>query len=213
MKTGVDLTRFARLGIRSEADLLLHLPIRYEDETRLTAIGDLRVGQHAQVEGVVVRNEVTYKGRRALLVELRDDTGTLSLKFFNFYGSQQKQLAEGNRIRAAGEARGGLFGMEFIHPKCRVVRADTELPATLTPVYSTAQGISQASLRGVILEALGRSRIVDTLLAAWLPRTEPDGLELPSIEKALQLVASAGSGSVDGGLAGAQSPRLAQGHL
>ncbi len=188
MKPGVDLTRFAKLGIHSEADLLLHLPLRYEDETQLTRIADLRAGVFAQVEGEVIRNEVTYKGRRSLLVELRDDSGTLVLKFFNFYGSQQKQLALGNRIRAVGEARGGLFGMEFVHPKCRVVRHDTALPAALTPVYSTAQGISQASLRGVILDALGRIEIADTLLPAWLPRSGLTGIELPSIEKALHLL-------------------------
>ncbi len=188
MKPGVDLTRFTKLGIHSEADLLLHLPLRYEDETRLTPIADLRIGMHAQVEGEVIRNEVTYKGRRSLLVDLRDDSATMSLKFFNFYGSQQKQLAVGNRIRAAGEARGGLFGMEFVHPKCRVVRHDTALPATLTPVYSTAQGISQASLRSVILDALGRAQFTDTLELSWLPRFGPDQNALPSIEKALHLL-------------------------
>ena len=104
----VDLARFAGLGIRTEADLLLHLPMRYEDETRLHRIADIRPGQWAQIEGEVMRAEVTYKGRRSLLAEIQDDSGTISLKFFNFYGSQQKQLAIGNRIRAVGEVKGGL---------------------------------------------------------------------------------------------------------
>jgi ATP-dependent DNA helicase RecG len=188
VKPGPDLSRYARLGIRSEADLLLHLPLRYEDETRLTAIADLRAGSLAQVEGEVVRNEVTYKGRRSLLVELRDDSGTVSLKFFNFYGSQQKQLALGNRIRASGEARGGLFGMEFVHPKCRVVRADTALPTSLTPVYPTAQGIGQGTLRGVILEALDRAQIIDTVPPSSLPKSAFDDATLPSIQEALQIL-------------------------
>ena len=165
----VDLARFAGLGIRTEADLLLHLPMRYEDETRLHRIADIRPGQWAQIEGEVMRAEVTYKGRRSLLAEIQDDSGTISLKFFNFYGSQQKQLAIGNRIRAVGEVKGGLFGVELVHPRYRVVRDDTPLPQALTPVYPTVKGVSQALLRSSILSLLQHA-FDETLPADLLQR-------------------------------------------
>lgn len=181
------MARFERLGLTNESDLLLHLPLRYEDETRITPIANLRIGELAQVEGDVVRNEVTYKGRRLLQVDLRDETGIIGLRFLNFYGSQQKQLALGNRIRAVGEVRGGLFGLEFIHPRCRIVRDDTPLPATLTPVYPTAQGISQASLRGAILSALDAQDVPETVPPELLAQVVGDGGGL-STAAALQVL-------------------------
>ena len=118
-----DLGRFTRLGIRSDADLLLHLPLRYEDETRVVPIDSLRVGETCQVAGEVVSAEVSSRGRRMLQVELDDGTGRITLRFLHFYPSQVAQLARGRRLRAFAEVRGGLFGLEMVHPRYRMTGA------------------------------------------------------------------------------------------
>ncbi len=175
------LARFAKLGIRCDADLLLHLPLRYEDETRICPIAQALPGQVAQVQGEVVRREIVNRGRRSLLVEIRDDSATLTLRFFHFYGSQLRQFEPGTRIRAIGEIRGGLFGRELLHPRYQVVHDDTAVPTTLTPVYPTAQGIGQAALRGAIRAAWKRTRLDETVPAALIA-----DLGLPPLEQALR---------------------------
>ncbi len=179
----IDLGRFARLGVRSETDLLLHLPLRYEDETRLSPIGALRAGGAAQVDGEVVRAEVLPRPRRMLQVELDDGSGRLTLRFLNFWPNQVAQLAAGRRVRAHGEVRGGLFGLEMVHPRWRVLRGDAPLPARLTPVYPTVAGIGQAELRRTILGLLERTRWTDTLRPGTAER-----LGLPGADAALRLL-------------------------
>ncbi len=173
---------FAKLGIRREQDLLLHLPIRYEDETRITPVARLRPGEVAQVEGRVVRTEVVPRPRRMLVDELRDDAGgRVDLRFFNFWGSQLKQFAAGRRVRAHGEVRGGLFGLELVHPRWRLVDDDEPLPDRLTPVYSTVSGIGQAKIRAAVLAALRRFDWPETVPAAVVRR-----LGLPPMAEALR---------------------------
>ena len=111
-------TKLARLGLRTDMDLVLHLPMRYEDETKVYTIRDacLHGGESWQVEGVVTRCEVNFKPRKQLLVTIADETGDLLLRFMNFYGSQVKQLAEGTRVRARAELKHGSFGAEMVHP-------------------------------------------------------------------------------------------------
>ncbi|HMN66459.1 MAG TPA: DEAD/DEAH box helicase, partial [Burkholderiaceae bacterium] len=182
-KAGGDAALFARLGIRREQDLVLHLPIRYEDETRITPIASARSGETVQVEGVVERQEIVARPRRTLVVDLRDDTGAIALRFFHFYGSQLRQFASGNRVRALGEARGGLFGMEMVHPRYRLVDEGEPLPQALTPVYPTVSGLGQARLRAAILRAL---RTLD-----WRETAPPDAtarLGLPSAAEALRAI-------------------------
>ncbi len=181
--TSSGATLFARLGIRREQDLVLHLPIRYEDETRITALGALRPGETAQVQGVVVRQEIVARPRRTLAVELRDDSGSITLRFFHFYGSQLRQFAVGNRVRAFGEARGGLFGLEMVHPRYRVVDEGEPLPQALTPVYPTVSGLGQARLRATILRALRAVQWPETVPAAVLA-----ALGLPASADALRAI-------------------------
>ncbi len=181
--TSSGATLFARLGIRREQDLVLHLPIRYEDETRITALGALRPGDTAQVQGVVVRQEIVARPRRTLAVELRDDSGSITLRFFHFYGSQLRQFAVGNRVRAFGEARGGLFGLEMVHPRYRVVDEGEPLPQALTPVYPTVSGLGQARLRATILRALRAVQWPETVPAAVLA-----ALGLPASADALRAI-------------------------
>jgi ATP-dependent DNA helicase RecG len=178
-----DLGKFARLGIRTEADLLLHLPLRYEDETRIVAIADVVPGETAQVAGEVRSNEIVTRPRRMLQVELDDGSGRIGLRFLNFYGSQVAQLAVGRRLRAMGEVRGGLFGLEMVHPRYRMLGGADRLPATLTPVYPTVAGIGQSDLRRTILAELARTDWADTLRPGCAER-----LGLPALMPSLRLL-------------------------
>ncbi|WP_076879700.1 ATP-dependent DNA helicase RecG [Bordetella sp. H567] len=153
--------RLHALGLVEPADLILHLPLRYEDETRITPIATLRPGFAAQVEGEITRCEVQYRPRRQLTAAIADDSGELQLRWLNFYPSQQRQLAVGRRLRARGEIRGGLFGREMVHP--RMASADAPLATALTPVYPTTEGLHQTVLRKAIGQALAQADLADTL--------------------------------------------------
>ncbi|PLT20037.1 MULTISPECIES: ATP-dependent DNA helicase RecG [Ralstonia] len=159
--------KLAKLGLHRDVDLVLHLPMRYEDETTLLTIAEAiaraNTGWAAQVEGTVTRNEVAFRPRRQLVVHIADDSGELVLRFLNFYGSQVKQMAEGVRLRVRGEVRGGFFGAEMVHPTVRAVAEDEPLPDRLTPVYSTVAGVPQAYLRKAILNTLTRTPLPETL--------------------------------------------------
>jgi ATP-dependent DNA helicase RecG len=178
-----DLARFAKLGIRREADLLLHLPLRYEDETRIVPIGEARAGETCQVAGEVVRAEVVPRPRKMLQVELDDGTGSISLRFLHFYPSQVAQLQPGRRVRAHGDVRGGLFGLEMVHPRYRMASPGERLPQRLTPVYPTVAGIGQVELRRTVLDALDRADWDDTLRAGTAER-----LGLPPLMASLRLI-------------------------
>ena len=113
--------KLARIGVMREQDLVLHLPLRYEDHTHLSPLGTLRPGEAWQVEGTVFNTEIQYRGRRQLVCLLQEGEAQLVLRFFHFYPSQQKALAAGKRVRAFGEVRDGLFGLEMVHPRYRVI--------------------------------------------------------------------------------------------
>ena len=178
--------KLAKLGLKSDIDLVLHLPMRYEDETSITPIGHLIPGDNAQTEGVVFDNEIAYRPRRQLLVKLHDDAGDeLTLRFLNFYGSQVKQMAIGVRLRVRGDVRGGFFGMEMVHPAVRPVDEDTPLPQALTPVYPSTAGVSQAYLRKAIDNALSRVHLPE-LLPEKIARTHLDPLNVPALLDAVR---------------------------
>ncbi|MBB4518032.1 ATP-dependent DNA helicase RecG [Paraburkholderia fungorum] len=178
--------KLAKLGLTRDIDLVLHLPMRYEDETSLTPIGHLLPGGIAQTEGVVFDNEIAYRPRRQLLVKLRDDAGDeLVLRFLNFYGSQVKQMAIGVRLRVRGDVRGGFFGMEMVHPAVRVVDEDTPLPQALTPVYPSTAGVTQAYLRKSIDNALSRTSLPE-LLPEPIARTYMQPLGVPTLMDAVR---------------------------
>lgn len=153
--------KFARLGLLSAEDFVLHLPLRYEDETQILDIGSIRPGLTAQIEGEVVRSEVVLKPRRQLTAVLRDDSGEINLRWLTFYPSQQVQMQPGKRWRVRGEVRGVRHGYEMVHPKLSV--AGAPLSAALTPIYPTTDGLSQASLRKAIAKALASVDLRDTL--------------------------------------------------
>ena len=187
----VPKTLEQKLGLKRELDLLFHLPIRYEDLTRITPIADIIGGVPVQVIGTVIRNEIMGRPRRTLQVEIEDESGTLSLRFFHFYGSQITQLKIGQRLRVYGEARGGLFGKEIVHPNYKLINAEpgeaVVLPATLTPVYSTVAGVAQATVRKGVAQAmskyLGAKEWKETVPAELIPSINHE--LLPSIPIAL----------------------------
>jgi ATP-dependent DNA helicase RecG len=157
------LAKLAKLGIHHRADLLLHLPIRYEDETHLTPIDTVEPGENVQVQGVITHSEITFRPRRTLVCRLQDETGELYLRFLNFYPSQTKLLEVNRQIRAIGEVRMGYYGLEMVHPKCRTVNDDTPLQTSLTPVYPTTAGLSQTALRKLIANAIDVLKLPDPL--------------------------------------------------
>ncbi|MCG9040740.1 ATP-dependent DNA helicase RecG [Laribacter hongkongensis] len=157
------LKKLARLGLVRRFDLVLHLPLRYEDETRLTPVRAARYGEPVMVEGEITAQQVQYKPRKQLVATLADESGQLILRFLHFYPTHLKQLAVGQRVRAMGEVRHGYFGDEMVHPKIRDVTPDTPLADHLTPVYPAVQGVTQPMLRRLIAGALRDERLDDTL--------------------------------------------------
>ncbi len=172
-------SKFERLGLTTPESLILHLPLRYEDETQIQDIAALRPGMSAQVEGEIVRSDVILKPRRQLTAVLRDDTAEVGLRWLTFYPSQQTQMQAGKRWRVRGEVRGGLYGYELIHP--RISAPGAALSVALTPIYPTTDGLSQPSLRKAITQALGSAAMQDTLPAALLEK-----LDLMPFEEAVR---------------------------
>ncbi|RID98711.1 ATP-dependent DNA helicase RecG [Simplicispira hankyongi] len=156
-----------KLGLRRDIDLALHLPLRYEDETRIVPIASARDGQLAQIEATVTASEVQLRPRRQLVVQVQDASGDCTLRFFSFYPSQQKTLAVGARLRIRGEMRGGFWGRQMLHPVFRA--AGGELPTALTPVYPTAAGLPQPLLRRLVASALTRVDLPETLVPELAP--------------------------------------------
>jgi ATP-dependent DNA helicase RecG len=158
--------KLVRLGIAREQDLVLHLPLRYEDHTHLCPLAALKPGQAWQVEGIVANTDIQYRPRRQLVCLLEEGEAQLVLRFFHFYPSQQKALAPGKRVRAFGDVREGHFGLEMVHPSFHIVALGTPLPDRLTPVYPTTAGLAQDALRKLVHRALLRD---PAYLAETLP--------------------------------------------
>jgi len=163
--------KLARIGVLRDEDLVLHLPLRYEDHTRIVPLRDVHVGETVQTEGTVRSAEIQYRPRRQFVCLIRDEhsDASLVLRFFSFYPSHQKSLKTGARVRVFGDVRAGYFGPEIVHPQFRIVAADEALPEQLTPVYPTTAGLSQDALRKLTARAL----VTD---AARTEETLPDDL-------------------------------------
>ncbi len=163
--------KLRKLGLVRPVDLVLHLPLRYEDETELHAVAHAPPLVPVQVEVRVLDVSVEFRPRRQLVARTADASGELVLRFLNFYGSQVKQLErardEDKVLRVFGELRHGFFGAEMVHPRYRVVGADAPLPQALTPVYPTTAGVSQAALRKLIEVALADISLPELLDSAW----------------------------------------------
>ena len=162
--------RMAALGIESLQDLLFHLPSRYQDRTRLSAIGALRPGQEAVVCGEIQATQIQHGRRRSLMCMIRDGTGSLSLRFFYFGHNQHKRLARGERVVCFGEVRRGPKGLELVHPEYRLLGEAEEVPMEdhLTPIYPTTEGLNQTNWRRLTDQALERLE-TDATLRDYVP--------------------------------------------
>ena len=176
-----------KLGLSRYDDLVLHLPMRYEDETCITPIDAAPWGMPVQVEAAVIEVDVQFRPRRQLVARVRDAGGELVLRFLNFYGSQIKQFEsardDSKKLRLFGEIREGYFGAEMVHPRYRVVSANEALPNALTPVYPTTAGVSQSALRKLILNALANADLAECFDPAWC-RTQ----DFPCFSDAVRLL-------------------------
>ncbi|MCH2099600.1 MAG: DEAD/DEAH box helicase, partial [Pseudomonadales bacterium] len=174
--------KLERLGIRRVQDLLFHLPLRYEDRTRLTPIGSARAGQAVVIEGEIAASDVVFGRRRSLLARIADGTGHISMRLFHFSRQQQTQLRKGARIRCFGEVRIGSSGAELYHPEYRILSGTPPaLSDRLTPVYPITEGVGQGRMRTLTEQAvalanrhrgrLGRD-LVDALRLLHAPTPE-----------------------------------------
>ncbi len=159
-----------KMGLERAVDLALHLPYRYEDETRVVKLRDVREGESAQIEGVVTRCDVSFKPRRQLLAVLDDGSDTCTLRYFNFYPNMKKMLEVGQRVRVRGEVRGGFMGRTMMHPA--VSAAGAPLAQALTPVYPSTASLPQAYLRKAVQGGLERA-----LREGAFSETLPDPLQ------------------------------------
>ncbi|TYB13427.1 ATP-dependent DNA helicase RecG [Aggregatibacter actinomycetemcomitans] len=148
--------KLGKLGIFNLQDLLFHLPLRYEDRTRITPIADLQAEQYATIEGVVQSSEVQFGRRPMLMVYLSDGTAKLALRFFNFNAGMKNSLQPGARVKAFGEVRRGRFMAEIHHPEYQIIHDNKPLvlAETLTPIYPATEGLKQTALRKLIAQAL-----------------------------------------------------------
>nr|WP_106182805.1 ATP-dependent DNA helicase RecG [Candidatus Pandoraea novymonadis] len=177
-----------KLGLKRDIDLILHLPMRYEDETTLRKIGDLLPSELAQVEGTVMLSEVSYSPRRQWIVKIANNGDELILRFLNFYGSQQKKLSIGTRVRVRGEVRSGFLGLEMVHPSYRVVSEGQMLPETLTPIYPSVAGLSQTYLRRAITNAIERTPLPALLPTGLIEEAIDAPMVLPSLADAVRFL-------------------------
>ncbi|SUC44163.1 ATP-dependent DNA helicase recG [Providencia stuartii] len=148
--------KLSKIGLNTVQDLLLHLPLRYEDHTRLYQIRDLLPGTTATIVGEVLQTKVVFGRKRMMTCLITDGTGNLTLRFFNFSAAMKNSLAEGRHVIAYGEVRRGNTGPEIIHPEYKVSQdtSNISLQENLTPVYPTTEGVRQATLRKLIEQAL-----------------------------------------------------------
>lgn len=176
--------KLARLQIATLQDLLFHLPIRYEDRTRLSPIGALQPGISAQVEATVEAADVVFRRRRSLLVKASDGTGTLTLRFFHFTNQQRQQFQPGQKLLCFGEPRRGANSIEMVHPEYRLLTEGLDAPLSeqLTPIYPATEGVQQRTLRRLT------DQVLDNHLhrvREWLPGDLIDNGQLPSLQQAL----------------------------
>ncbi|MBB1352681.1 ATP-dependent DNA helicase RecG [Pseudoalteromonas sp. SR45-5] len=170
--------RLLKLGILTVQDMLFHLPLRYEDRTRLYAINELSLHSHVSVEATIETSQITFGKRRMLVCQINDGTGRLTLRFFNFTAAQKNAFSAGKIIRCFGEVRRGRVGFEMSHPEYSISDTSNEQPVatTLTPVYSTTEGLKQLSIRALseqAIDLLNKYSVEELLPSQWQPSNMP----------------------------------------
>ncbi len=173
----------AKLGIEKVQDLLFHLPLRYQDRTRVYPIGSTQHGQEAMIQGVVDHSEIVFRRRRMMLCTISDNTGTITLRFFHFSNAQQQALSRGTKISCFGEVRLSTSSREMVHPEYKILKSDNALTLTdsLTPIYPTTKGLQQRSLLRLVGEALKPLEQLDDLIPEFISQK----YQLSSLKQAL----------------------------
>ncbi|MBL1274543.1 MAG: ATP-dependent DNA helicase RecG [Ectothiorhodospiraceae bacterium] len=182
--------KLANLNIASVADLLFHLPLRYQDRTRLVAIGSLRNGDEITVRGEVQLTEIKYGKRRMLLSRISDGTGFLTLRFFHFNKQQQERMARGALLECFGEVRGAGGQLEMVHPEYHEINAEVNHSRAerLTPVYPTTEGLRQLKLRSLIHSVLSNAELMAEQLKELLPQNILAQENMPGLQEAVRYV-------------------------
>lgn len=183
------------IGIFNVQDLLFHLPFRYEDRTRLAAIGSVRAGETVQVQGEILATDIQFGRRRSLGCTVKDSSGFITLRFFHFSNAQKNSLAVGSQVRCYGEVRRGRSGLELFHPEYRIVREDEDLVVEdcLTAIYPATEGLGQARLRSIATQALAylpsdTQQNLDSALTELLPVDIVKRFKLPPLLEAIRLI-------------------------
>jgi ATP-dependent DNA helicase RecG len=181
--------RLEKLGIHSIGDVLFHLPLRYQDRTRVVPIGALRPEEECVIQGRVEISQVQFGRRRSLMVRIADGTGAIYLRFFHFTKAQQDALARGAMLRCYGEVRRGPHSLELVHPEYRSIdpAAATPVEETLTPIYPTTEGVHQLTMRRLSEHALDVLQRCDDDIDL-LPREVRNELRLPGLRDSLLLL-------------------------
>ena len=179
------VSKLEKLNIHSQYDLLFLLPIRYEDKTSLQKISDLVPGEKVLIQGTIVLTTIVYRGRRMLISQLSDDTGIITLRFFNFSKQQAKGLAKNAIVRCFGQIRKTTSGLEMIHPEYQIIDPENPQPLEtgLTPIYPSTEGLQQGRLRKIIRAALNQQ--IDSI-PELLPRSIIKELGLVPLSESLQ---------------------------
>lgn len=180
--------RFNKRDLFTLQDLLFHLPLRYQDKTRLIAIADLRAGESALISGEIIQCQTSFGKRAVLNCQINDGSGTLLLRFFHFNKAQQERLRQGQWLRCFGDVRRRKHNLEIIHPEYQFVDADNILPVdeVLTPVYPTTEGVSQHTLRNAVQQVLNRLQTSgEQLISDYLPPAVREQLKLPDLFQSL----------------------------
>ena len=183
--------KLQRLNIFSVEDVLFHLPMRYEDRTRIVPIGSLRVGDQAVIVGNIQLTEIKFARKRMLVCHISDGTGRLCLRFFHFSAAQKNSLERGMSIRCFGEVRRGKDSFEIIHPEYKILQDGEEavdVDAALTPIYPSTEGLQQLSLRGLSEQAYTLLKNDKLDLQELLPANILDELSMPNLREALMYI-------------------------
>ncbi|MFZ9036457.1 MAG: ATP-dependent DNA helicase RecG [Gammaproteobacteria bacterium] len=198
--------KLQKLGLKTQRDLLFHLPLRYEDRTFISPVGSLQPGQRAQIEAEVLHTGVHFRrqgrSRRVLVAKLADNTGVVAVRLFYFNANQQKLFEKGNWLRCFGEVRSAQGELEMIHPECELLVSEqpAPLPQTLTPIYPTTEGLHQLSIKRILAQVIDKLQtdgLAETLPQDWLDQNDfPDigsamlRLHRPENERDSELIAS-----------------------
>ncbi len=181
------VNRLQKLGLYSIQDLIFHLPLRYEDRTRVYTIGSLRPGMTALISGKVEFLDVLPRGRKSLICRVSDGTGFINLKFFHFSANQHNILKPGTTISCFAEVRYGYAGLEMVHPEYKIVANPNECitEMRLTPVYPLTEGLSQNVIRKAVKQALDLCSQEPELLTDWIPETILAQYHYPALSVAI----------------------------